>query len=236
MDADEQTTDQLAADTRDAGAALRAAQGDARDAATAARRAEDVAEETEAAREALADGRERIADDRDVEADERDADADVRDARVDARVADADARIAQADASIAAAQAGLSSARQHMREARSHMATVGAREDHVYATKRAADEQLAKAVALMAAAERDSAEYERALYHYTQLVRHRMANPLQTISGMAQSLIDLPSLDATQRMDMVEAIRAQAEVLADICLEPRALTEVEGSLRPRPHE
>lgn len=222
--------------TRKAAADVRHAQGEAREAAGVARAAQEQADRTEAQRQVAADGREDIADERDAEADAREANADIRDMRVDARVADADARIARADASIAEAQAGLSLARDHMNEARSHMATVGAREDEVFATKRAADEQLARAASAIAAAANDSAEYERAVYHYTQLVRHRMANPLQTISGMAQTLLDLPSLDQQQRVKMVEAIRHQARVLSDICLDPEVRTEAEEPLHPRPFE
>ena len=51
-----------------------------------------------------------------------------------------------------------------------------------------ADEQLVVAAAKLAEATSDSEEYQRALFHYTQLVRHRMANPLQVIVGAAATL------------------------------------------------
>lgn len=219
---------------RGAAADVRSAQGEAREAANVARDALREADVVEAHRDVAAIGREHIADDREAQADAREADADVRDAQVDARVADADARIAQADASIAEAQAGLDAARGHMREARSHMQTVAAREDDVFASKLAADEQLAKAAAAIASATEDSEEYRRAVYHYTQLMRHRMANPLTSICGMTQTLLDRRDLDEDTKVRMLCHILEQAKLLEQVSLQPVVQSDVEHGLHPRP--
>lgn len=230
----ESETDTDTRSDRGAAAELRSAQGDARDAANVARHARDIAHVVEANRDALADGREHIADDREASADAREVDADVRDAQVDARVADADARIAQADASIAEAQVGLDAARAHMREARSHMQTVAAREEGVFASQLAADEQLAKAAAAIASATDDSDEYQRAVYHYTQLMRHRMANPLTSICGMTQTLLDRRDLDEATKVEMLCHILEQAKLLERVSLQPVVESDEEQNLDPRP--
>lgn len=118
--------------------------------------------------------------------------------------------------------------------ARLRMAAVHVREQNVQRLQDRADAQMAEAVALMEAARRDSQEYQRAIYHYTQLVRHRMANPLQTISGMALTLRDQRDLDPQLRHQMIEAIYEQAQALERICLEPQIVNDAERELRPRP--
>jgi signal transduction histidine kinase len=97
-----------------------------------------------------------------------------------------------------------------------------------------ADEQLVVAAAKLAEATSDSDEYQRALYHYTQLVRHRMANPLQVISGMSQTLASMPNLPASERVPMINAILGAARVLEKICLEPKIMHASEHELDPTP--
>jgi signal transduction histidine kinase len=97
-----------------------------------------------------------------------------------------------------------------------------------------ADEQLITAAAKLAEATSDSAEYQRALYHYTQLVRHRMANPLQVIGGAAATLQAQPDLDPAARELLIAAIYKQAKVLELICLEPKIMHPSENGLDPRP--
>jgi len=97
-----------------------------------------------------------------------------------------------------------------------------------------ADEQLVVAAAKLAEATSDSEEYQRALYHYTQLVRHRMANPLQTIFGMAQTLASMPDLPRSDRLLMIDAILKQAQVLEKVCLDPTIMHASEHELDPRP--
>ncbi len=98
----------------------------------------------------------------------------------------------------------------------------------------AADEQLVIAAAKLAEATSDSEEYQRALYHYTQLIRHRMANPLQTISGMARTLSDMPDLPRSDRLLMIEAIYKQAQILERVCLDPKVMHASEHGLDPEP--
>lgn len=142
--------------------------------------------------------------------------------RTDARVSDADAmgRLA----------------RSEMVEARARTRKAEEREEAAGASQREADERMADAVALVADARDDGDEYQRALDHYTQLVRHRMANPLQVISGLARVLDETPDLDADQRRSMISSIRRQANLLEAICLEPRVASEAERGLQPRPFE
>ena len=97
-----------------------------------------------------------------------------------------------------------------------------------------ADEQLVVAAAKLAEATSDSDEYQRALYHYTQLVRHRMANPLQIISGMARTLASMPDLPDADRVPMLNAILSAAQVLEKICLEPKIMHASEHELEPAP--
>lgn len=86
-------------------------------------------------------------------------------------------------------------------------------------------------------AEHDSEEYNRALYHYTQLVRHRIANPLQIIAGMADTLLHNKSLDPTLQRDMLAAIEDQANLLERLSLfHPDLQGDEERDLHPRPFE
>lgn len=160
--------------------------------------------------------------------------ADVCSADALARIVDADARSVDADAQTRHAQTGIEAAKRHMEAARLHMEAANSHEADAMATQQRADERLAEAAALLADAEEDSAEYDRAVYHYTQLVRHRMANPIQVICGMAQTLRDQRTMDPELRHQMVVAIHEQAQVLERVCLDPRVLDDAERELRPRP--
>ena len=63
-----------------------------------------------------------------------------------------------------------------------------------------------------------------------------MANPLQTICGMSQTLLEMPDLPREKRLEMLAAIHAQAVVLSNICLDPAATDLSETTLRPRPFD
>jgi signal transduction histidine kinase len=97
-----------------------------------------------------------------------------------------------------------------------------------------ADEQLLVAAAKLAEATSDSEEYQRALYHYTQLVRHRMANPLHIIGGMAATLTAQPDLPPGDRQNMLDEIYRQVKILERVCLEPKIMHPAENELRPTP--
>ena len=73
-------------------------------------------------------------------------------------------------------------------------------------------------------------EYERALSDYTQLMRHRIANPLTAIRGSAQTLRDLPSLDDDTRTRLLEIIVEMAERIEQVSLEPRSVSVEERCL------
>jgi signal transduction histidine kinase len=97
-----------------------------------------------------------------------------------------------------------------------------------------ADDQLATAAAKLAEATSDSEEYQRALYHYTQLVRHRMANPLHIIGGAAATLQAQPELDSLERNALLAEIYKQTKVLERVCLEPKVMHPSETGLEPMP--
>ena len=97
-----------------------------------------------------------------------------------------------------------------------------------------ASAQLSVAARNIASANAAEREYRRAVWHYTQLMKHRISNPLQTIIGMADTLRDMPDLEPSRRQAMVEAIGQQARVLRDTSLEPRVVADPERALRPEP--
>ncbi len=97
-----------------------------------------------------------------------------------------------------------------------------------------ADEQLVVAAAKLAEATSDSEEYQRALYDYTALVRHRMANPLQTIVGAAATLKARPDLPNDQQAALLDVIVKEAVVLERICLTPKIMHPSEDLLAPTP--
>jgi hypothetical protein len=99
-----------------------------------------------------------------------------------------------------------------------------------------ASAQLAVAARNIASANSAEREYRRAVWHYTQLMKHRISNPLQTIIGMADTLRDMPDLEQSRRQAMIEAIGQQARVLRDASLEPRVVAETERVLRPQPSD
>jgi signal transduction histidine kinase len=90
------------------------------------------------------------------------------------------------------------------------------------------------AAAKLAEATSDSEEYQRALFHYTQLVRHRMANPLHIIGGAAATLQARPDMSAAEREVLVNEICRQAKTLERVCLEPKIMHPSENGLEPRP--
>jgi len=82
-------------------------------------------------------------------------------------------------------------------------------------------------------AEHAEAEYGRALLDYTQLVRHRIANPLTAVKGGIQTLLDLPLEEAIRRQ-MLEAMLESARQLERVALHPEQVGAEEGDLRPTP--
>lgn len=157
-----------------------------------------------------------------------------RSANADARIADADARIVDAEAQIRHAVTSMDAALAHMSAAEAHMRDADQRAEDAELLMERADDRMADAAASLADAADDSAEYQRAVYHYTQLVRHRMANPLQAICGLAQTLDDHPDLPRERRLEMIAAILQQARVLERVSLEPSTSTTSERELHPRP--
>jgi signal transduction histidine kinase len=97
-----------------------------------------------------------------------------------------------------------------------------------------ADEQLVDAADKLDEATSDSEEYQRALFDYTALVRHRMANPLQTIVGAAATLRQRPDLPSDQQLALLDIIVKEAVVLERICLTPKIMHPSEDTLAPTP--
>jgi signal transduction histidine kinase len=129
-----------------------------------------------------------------------------------------------------------SRARALQRAADARMAEADRRMADAEALLEIASAQLSVAARNIANANAAEREYRRAIWHYTQLMKHRISNPLQTIIGMAETLRDMPDLERSRRQAMIEAIGQQARVLRDVSLEPRVLAENERVLRPSPLE
>ena len=79
-------------------------------------------------------------------------------------------------------------------------------------------------------------EYERARRHYTQVVRHRVLNPLTIITGTLQTLRDGPTLDASTRTGLCDAALAASHEIEGLTLDPARRDELEHDLDaiPRP--
>jgi signal transduction histidine kinase len=199
-------------------------------------------------RDVAADARQEHADTREANADVRDESADAREVAADARdVAAADdlrdverlrrdleARGVIADLRLAEANVALQSAKEHLNAAAAQEAAAEHKTEDAERLKSFADEQLVTAAAKLAEATSDSEEYQRALYHYTQLVRHRMANPLHIIGGAAATLQARPDMPETERIVLLNEIYRQAKVLERVCLEPKIMSPSENGLEPAP--
>ena len=80
-----------------------------------------------------------------------------------------------------------------------------------------------------------AAEYRRALLDYTQLVRHRLANPLTALTAGVMTLRDLDdSLDDETRQEILEAMIDTSHRLERAVLHPELDTGVEGGLQVVP--
>jgi PAS domain S-box-containing protein len=100
-----------------------------------------------------------------------------------------------------------------------------------------ADARFKDAMRRVGVAEHNSDEYHRALSHYTQVVRHRVANPIQVIQGLARTLIDMPELSTARRNEMIEAIDEAARRLADMTIfSPEMHGPEESELHAKPFE
>jgi signal transduction histidine kinase len=187
----------------------------------------DLREEHADIREADANAREVAADARDVVA----AD-DLRD--VERLRADLEKRAVVADLRLAEANVALQSAKEHLNAAAAQEAAAEHKTEDAERLKSFADDQLVTAAAKLAEATSDSEEYQRALYHYTQLVRHRMANPLHIIGGAASTLQARPDMPVAERSGLLNEIYRQAKVLERVCLEPKIMNQSENGLDPKP--
>lgn len=84
-----------------------------------------------------------------------------------------------------------------------------------------------------AGAEHAQAEYSRALLDYTQLVRHRIANPLTAVIGGTQTLLEINVDDATRR-ELLESMLESARRLEQVALHPERISREEAGLEPSP--
>jgi signal transduction histidine kinase len=78
------------------------------------------------------------------------------------------------------------------------------------------------------------AEYERALFDYRRLMRHRIANPLAAVRGGIQSLRDLPDLSPEDRAILLDSADEAVQRLEHVALNPRPLGREEAALEGRP--
>ena len=139
-----------------------------------------------------------------------------------------------AEIRLAEANVHMQAAKEHLIQAASQSAAADHQSEDAERLMAFADEQLLVAAAKLAEATSDSEEYQRALYHYTALVRHRMANPLQTIVGAAATLKARPELPSEQQLALLDVIVKEAVVLERICLTPKIMHPSEGTLAPTP--
>lgn len=78
-----------------------------------------------------------------------------------------------------------------------------------------------------------AAEYQRALLDYTQLVRHRIANPLTAVTGGLTTLLERDLDRATRRL-LLETMLDQARELERVALHPETIRAEEATLTPTP--
>jgi signal transduction histidine kinase len=128
----------------------------------------------------------------------------------------------------------MQAAKEHLIAAATETATADHRTEDAERLMSFADEQLVVAAAKLAEATSDSEEYQRALFHYTQLVRHRMANPLQVIVGAAATLRARTDLPIDEHLALLDVIVKEAVVLERICLAPKIMDPSEDTLDPTP--
>ncbi|MCW2962145.1 MAG: hypothetical protein JWM90_2532 [Thermoleophilia bacterium] len=76
--------------------------------------------------------------------------------------------------------------------------------------------------------------YSRAVHRYRNLMRHRIANPLATISGMAETLRHVDGIDRERSCQLLDAIIQEARGLARISIDPRSMSPEEIVLEPWP--
>lgn len=78
-------------------------------------------------------------------------------------------------------------------------------------------------------AEHTGREYERALRDYTQLMRHRLANPLMAIRGGITTLQET-ELDEQARQQLLDMVNEQAKQLELVALHPEPVGDEEHEL------
>ncbi|MCW2972554.1 MAG: hypothetical protein JWN72_827 [Thermoleophilia bacterium] len=83
-------------------------------------------------------------------------------------------------------------------------------------------------------ARRSAERYEGALVQYDRLMRHRIANPLTVICGVATTLRDVIGVDIEQQRVLLDALVEQTRQLEQVALEPFPLVPSERGVRPWP--
>jgi len=78
-------------------------------------------------------------------------------------------------------------------------------------------------------------EYLRARHDYSQLVRHRLMNPLTVIRGNAQTLRDLKTIDPVLHDQLCDLIIESTQLMEQISLTPESNSEAEENLHAVPH-
>ncbi|MCW2924179.1 MAG: hypothetical protein JWM98_1583 [Thermoleophilia bacterium] len=77
------------------------------------------------------------------------------------------------------------------------------------------------------------AEYQRALHDYSQLLRHRLANPLTTLIAGISTMQAMEDMDPATRTSLLAAMATQAAELQRVALFPIATRPEEAGLDPR---
>lgn len=82
-------------------------------------------------------------------------------------------------------------------------------------------------------ARRAADEYRRALHDYTQLMRHRLANPLTAITAGITTLLELDLAERVRR-ELLTMMGDKAEELRQVILRPDIASPEERGLQPVP--
>jgi signal transduction histidine kinase len=88
-------------------------------------------------------------------------------------------------------------------------------------------------VARHEAAKRAEHQFGEALLQYTQLVRHRIANPLTAVIGGIQTLREL-ELSPNVKNELLDAMEDKARELENVALHPERVDVVEQGIGPQP--
>ncbi|MCW2950817.1 MAG: hypothetical protein JWN41_1830, partial [Thermoleophilia bacterium] len=84
-------------------------------------------------------------------------------------------------------------------------------------------------------AHESAVRYETALANYERLMRHRIANPLTVVCGIARTLREVDELQDDVRSQLLDSLLDATDALRDVALDPCAVAHIELALDPWPN-